>query len=138
VADIVDPATRSSMMAGIKGKNTKPEMLVRRYLHRHGLRFRLHPKNLPGRPDLILPKYGTVVFVHGCFWHRHKNCRFAYTPKTHRTFWKAKLLGNAERDERMTEALIALGWRFLTIWECEITRSRMLERLVNAIKRGRR
>ena len=124
------------MMAGIRGRNTKPELLVRSWIHRQGLRFRLHVKGLPGRPDLVLPKYKTVVFVHGCFWHQHRGCRFAYTPKNNAAFWRAKLRGNVERDARHLGDLRRLGWRALTIWECELS-ERHLTRLVRGIRQVR-
>src|SRR5690242_12969823 len=98
MADIVDRATRSRMMSGIRGKDTKPEKLVRSFLHRSGFRFTLHDKRLPGRPDIVLPNRKTIVNVHGCFWHRHPGCRFAYQPQSNQAFWNAKLAGNVERD----------------------------------------
>ncbi|MHC3914443.1 very short patch repair endonuclease [Alcaligenes sp. YSL9] len=116
--DIVDNVTRSKMMAGIRGKNTKPEMLIRRYLHSKGYRFRLHRKDLPGRPDLVLSKYKLAVFVHGCFWHRHAACFYARSPATRKEFWQKKLNQNVERDKKQEYLLIGLGWRVLTIWEC--------------------
>ena len=137
MADIVDKATRSRMMAGIRGRDTKPEMRVRQFLHRRGLRFRLHRADLPGRPDLVFPKYRTVVFVHGCFWHQHPGCRFAYMPGTNRTFWQTKLGGNAERDERNRRNLRADGWLVRTIWECEVSDPGALARLERAIRRGK-
>lgn len=118
--DIVDTATRSRMMAGIKGRNTRPEMIVRRFLHANGYRFRLHRRDLPGSPDIVLPRFKTCIFVHGCFWHRHEGCRYATTPKTRTDFWQAKLAHNVERDARVRCALRADGWRVLTIWECEL------------------
>ncbi|ARU31746.1 very short patch repair endonuclease [Sulfuriferula sp. AH1] len=120
MVDIVDSATRSRMMAGIKGKNTKPELLVRKYLHSRGLRFRLHAKELPGKPDLVFPKYKTVVFVHGCFWHQHPRCKLAVMPGSNIEFWKQKLGANRERDQRNKKMLKALGWRILTVWECQL------------------
>ena len=122
VVDIVDKAARSRMMGGIRGKHTKPEILVRSFLHRSGLRFRLHGKRLPGRPDIVLPKYRMVIFVHGCFWHRHRGCRFAYSPQSNVDFWKAKLDGNAERDRRQQQQLRRAGWKVRTVWECQTTR----------------
>jgi DNA mismatch endonuclease (patch repair protein) len=116
--DTVDQKTRSRMMAGIRGKNTKPEISVRRYLHAHGFRFRLHVGNLPGRPDIVLPKYKLCIFVHGCFWHQHQDCRFATIPKTRQDFWLAKFAANRTRDERVRRNLIEAGWRVLVIWEC--------------------
>lgn len=118
--DIVDPARRSRMMAAIRGKNTKPEMLVRRFLHAHGFRFRLHRTDLPGKPDIVLPRLRTCIFVHGCFWHRHPGCRYAVLPKTRAAFWAAKLEGNVGRDRRAVEALRNAGWTVFIIWECEL------------------
>ena len=105
-------------MSRIRGKDTKPELRVRSQLHRMGYRFRLHRKDLPGRPDIVLPKYDTVIFVHGCFWHRHKGCRFAYTPKTRVEFWQTKFDLNVRRDRRNEAALRKRGWRIIRIWEC--------------------
>ncbi len=120
MVDVVDPATRSRMMSGIQGKNTKPELLVRRYLHSRGLRYRLHVKTLPGKPDIVLPKYRTVVFVHGCFWHQHQNCKFATMPSSRPSFWAHKLSENVARDQYQIAALDGLGWRVLIVWECEL------------------
>jgi len=119
LADIVDKATRSRMMSGIRGKNTKPEMLVRRALHRAGYRFRLHRKDMPGKPDVVLPKYRTVIFVHGCFWHKH-DCKHFKWPKTRPEFWRKKILQNVERDKGHYDELQKLGWRVIVIWECEV------------------
>lgn len=116
--DIVDHQTRSRMMSGIKDRNTRPEVSLRRFLHAQGFRFRLHVSNLPGRPDIVLPKYRLCIFVHGCFWHHHQGCRFATTPKTRQDFWLKKFAANQERDERVRELLIKEGWRILEIWEC--------------------
>lgn len=120
MADVVDRATRSRMMAGIKGKNTKPELLVRRYLHSRGLRFRLHVTNLPGRPDIVLPKYRKVVFVHGCFWHQHAGCKYATLPSSRAEFWANKLSDNVARDQYQIAVLEELGWGVLLVWECEL------------------
>lgn len=117
--DIVTPEKRSQMMSGIRGKNTKPELAVRSVAHRLGLRFRLHVKDLPGRPDLVFPKHRTVVFVHGCFWHRH-DCRLAAMPKTRTDFWLAKFSANVARDRRCRMELEVRGWKVLEIWECEV------------------
>ena len=117
--DIVDGNRRSEMMAGIRGRDTAPELVVRRVAHRLGLRFRLQRKDLPGRPDLVFPRYRLAVFVHGCFWHRHGECRYAYTPKSRIAFWTEKFARNVARDQRTREALRDLGWRVLVIWECE-------------------
>jgi DNA mismatch endonuclease (patch repair protein) len=117
VADNVDAATRSRMMAGIRGKNTKPERIIRSGLHRRGFRFRLHGKNLPGTPDLVLPKYNAVIFVHGCFWHGH-DCSFFKMPRTRVEFWKAKFARNGVVDRKARNRLLREGWRVLVIWEC--------------------
>lgn len=113
------------MMSGIRGRDTKPELAVRRYLHGRGFRYRLHARELPGRPDIVLPRHRTVVFVHGCFWHRHEGCRFAYTPKTRQEFWLPKLEGNAVRDARDQQQLADLGWRVEVVWECEVAPGRL-------------
>lgn len=118
MVDIVDVETRSRMMSGIRGKNTKPELIVRKYLHACGYRFRLHRKDLPGKPDLVLPKYNLAIFVHGCFWHRHSGCFYATSPSTRSEFWEKKLGGNVLRDELHVMQLRAIGWRVLIIWEC--------------------
>src|SRR5512146_2866358 len=107
-------------MSRIRGKNTKPEVLLRSALHRSGFRFRLHDRRLPGRPDIVLPRYRTVIMVHGCFWHRHQGCRFAYVPKTRVAFWREKFARNVERDRRTGNALRKLGWHVLTVWECKL------------------
>jgi DNA mismatch endonuclease (patch repair protein) len=119
MADIVDTATRSRMMAGIRGKNTKPEMLVRRLLHQSGFRYRLHVKDLPGTPDIVLPRYNAVIFVNGCFWHGH-NCRLFKWPQTRQEFWHDKITRNHENDQKSREALLTDGWRTGVIWECMI------------------
>lgn len=108
-------------MSGIKGKNTKPELLLRSALHAQGFRFRIQRKDLPGKPDIVLPKYKTIIFVHGCFWHRHPGCKYAYTPKSNVEFWTNKLEGNVTRDRITKEKLEALQWRVLIIWECQIS-----------------
>ena len=113
-------SVRSRNMAAIRSKDTAPELAVRRILHAMGLRFRLHRKDLPGRPDIVLPKHRTVVFVHGCFWHRHKDCRHTTTPKTRQEFWQTKFASNVERDRRNRTDLQQLGWRVIVVWECEL------------------
>ncbi|WP_417764796.1 very short patch repair endonuclease [Shewanella chilikensis] len=118
MTDTVDQAARSRMMSSIKGKNTKPEMTVRRLLHAAGFRYRLHRKDLPGKPDLLLPKYNLVIFVHGCFWHQHQGCHYAYTPASNSEKWKEKLEGNRQRDLAQQQQLLEMGWRVLVIWEC--------------------
>jgi DNA mismatch endonuclease (patch repair protein) len=117
--DIVSPRKRSAMMAGIRSKNTRPEMLVRRAAHRLGLRFRLHHRDLPGSPDLVFAGRRTALFVHGCYWHRHPGCKYAYDPKSNVEFWQNKLQNNVERDIRVKQELEARGWNVVIIWECE-------------------
>lgn len=120
-------------MSRIKGENTKPERVVRSFLHRQGYRFRLHRRDLPGNPDVVLPKHKTVIFVHGCFWHRHEGCRFAYTPKTRRDFWEEKFRTNVERDVANTKKLEDLGWKVAVIWECQIEEPVQLANRIDAI-----
>ncbi len=118
MVDVVSPADRSRMMAGIQGKNTKPELIIRRMLFASGYRFRLHRRDLPGAPDIVMSGRKVAVFVHGCFWHMHQGCRFARMPATRPEFWKAKLEANVARDRRAVENLRALGWRVMCVWEC--------------------
>lgn len=117
--DRISPERRSANMARIRGKNTRPELLVRSTLHRLGYRFRLHGKDLPGKPDVILPRFRTVILVHGCYWHRHPGCRLATLPQTNVSFWETKFVKNVDRDQRVTKDLEDLGWRVVVIWECE-------------------
>lgn len=132
--DVVGSSVRSRMMAGIKGKDTKPEMLVRRCLSSAGVHYRLHRRDLPGAPDIVLRGANVAIFVHGCFWHVHQGCRFAATPATRPEFWNAKLQGNVERDEGSIAKLAMLGWRVLVVWECA-TRSAEALDLCGAILR---
>lgn len=120
MADIVTSEVRSRMMSGIRGKNTRPEIIVRKNLFAAGFRFRLHRRDLPGAPDIVMSGRRIAVFVHGCFWHRHKGCRFAKLPATRLEYWKDKLEGNVERDSRAIDALLDLGWRVLVVWECAV------------------
>lgn len=136
MTDIVDPLTRSKMMARIKAKDTKPEVLVRRYLHATGLRFRLHSRLLPGTPDLVFPRYRAAVFVNGCFWHRHDGCRYATLPATRPDFWAAKFDSNVRRDHLREHELRSLGWRPITFWECETRNVEKLDRLFWLIVSG--
>jgi DNA mismatch endonuclease, patch repair protein len=142
---------RSWNMSRIKGRDTKPELLVRSILHRLGFRFRLKPIRLPGRPDVVLTRHRTAVFVHGCFWHRHRDCRFAYQPKTNAGFWTDKFGQNVARDVRNKKELQLLGWRVLVVWQCQAAdRNALTQRLSSALgprggpsatasaKRGRR
>lgn len=124
MADIKNRDQRSRNMSAIHGKDTKPEMIVRRYLHSLGYRFRLHRKDLPGKPDLVMPKYRLAIFVHGCFWHRHEGCRYTTTPSNRAEFWQTKFAANVQRDQRNREALHAAGWRVLVIWECGLKHSK--------------
>lgn len=117
--DIVSPQKRSKMMSGIRNKNTRPEILIRKELHKMGFRYRLHNKSLPGKPDIVLPKYKAVIFVHGCFWHKH-NCHLFKWPKTRPDFWKKKIEGNVARDEKVKEQLFDQGWRVCVVWECSV------------------
>ncbi len=119
MTDIVDQATRSRMMSRIRNRDTAPEMAVRRELCSLGIRYRLHNGKLPGRPDIVIGRLRTVIFVHGCYWHRHPGCRLAYTPKSNVEFWQRKLEGNVARDARNQALLMEQGWRVVVIWECE-------------------
>lgn len=119
MVDVVSPEVRSRMMSGIRGKDTKPEMIVRKGLHSMGFRYRLHDKKLPGKPDLVLPKYNAVVFVHGCFWHHH-DCRFFKWPKTRPEFWREKIERNVERDLSVVKRLRTIGFRTFIVWECAL------------------
>lgn len=119
MTDIVDSATRSRMMSGIRGRNTRPEILVRSMLHRQGFRFRLHVRELPGKPDIVLPRYHAAIFVHGCFWHGH-DCPLFRLPKTRKDFWRDKIGCNQVNDHKARNALLAAGWRVGIVWECAI------------------
>ena len=118
--DTLSQSQRSYCMSSIRGKNTKPEILVRKGLHARGFRFRLHNKKLPGSPDIVLPKYGVAIMVNGCFWHGHKGCRYATKPKSNVEFWETKIARNRHRDEVTNAHLEALGWHVITVWECEL------------------
>lgn len=124
MADIVSIETRSRMMSSIRARDTKPEMLVRRYLHALGFRYRLSPRELPGRPDLLLPKYRAAIFVHGCFWHGHEKCRFATIPSTRTEFWQEKISANKARDAAVVDKLHEMGWRVGVVWECALRSKR--------------
>ena len=142
MTDVVDPATRSRMMSGIRGKDTRPEVLVRKALHARGFRFRLHVKDLPGKPDIVLPKFRAVIFVHGCFWHGH-DCRYFKVPQTRTGFWLDKIGKNQERDRRQVEKLVQQGWRVLVIWECATREhgpagvERSVERIADWLRQGK-
>lgn len=133
MADSLTSAHRSWNMSRIRGRDTKPEVRLRSLLHRAGFRFRLHDRKLPGRPDIVLPKYRAVIMVHGCFWHRHEGCSNATTPSTRPEFWQAKFDGNVQRDRVAEERLATLGWRVLTVWECDLKKEP--DSVVDAIRR---
>ena len=135
MADIVDKATRSRMMSRIGSKNTRPEIIVRSAIHRQGFRFRLHQKDLPGSPDIVLPKWNTVVVVHGCYWHRHSGCRLAYEVKSNADRWNRKFAANIDRDQRNYAALNEQGWNVVVAWECA-TRSMTLTDLGTALQKA--
>ena len=120
MADVHSKAIRSYNMSRIKGKDTKPEILVRKFLHARGFRYRLHVKDLPGKPDIVLPKYKTIIFIHGCFWHGHENCKYYVVPKTRTDWWLNKINGNNANDHKAVEALQNEGWKIITIWTCEL------------------
>ncbi len=130
--DKLDPERRSRNMARVQSKNTAPEMRVRRIAHRMGLRFRLHRTDLPGKPDLVFPRYRMVVFVHGCFWHRHTDCKRASLPATRQEFWQAKFESNIARDLKQQAALANSGWTVLVLWECELKDERGIEERLSA------
>jgi DNA mismatch endonuclease (patch repair protein) len=130
MVDVLTKEKRSWNMGQVRDKNTKPELIVRSLLHRHGFRFRLHKKKLPGKPDIVLFKYRTIVFVHGCFWHRHENCSDATVPKTRTEFWTQKFSENVKRDTENHAALRKLGWNVLIVWECETAnQDKLIDRL---------
>lgn len=132
---ILAPDQRSRLMSRIRGKDTKPEVSVRRAVHALGFRFRLHRRDLPGSPDLVFPSRRKVIFVHGCYWHRHSGCRYAYTPKSNMAFWQSKFAANVTRDRLAISTLESLGWSVLVIWECEIQDAEALRvRLVEFLK----
>lgn len=137
MADTMTPEQRHRCMAAIKGKDTKPELMVRKYLFSKGLRFRIQVRKLPGRPDIVLPKYRTVIFVDGCFWHGHEGCKYYRLPKSNIDFWQAKIERNIARDARNEAELKSQGWRVLRVWECDIrtvaTRDSNLQRLYDTI-----
>ena len=130
MTDRISPERRSWNMSRIGSRDTKPELVVRSALHRMGYRFRLHRKDLPGTPDIVLPRHGTVIFVHGCFWHRHKGCSACYTPKTRIEFWKKKFRDNIKRDRRDTKLLRQQGWKVFVVWECETRSDGKLQKLI--------
>jgi DNA mismatch endonuclease (patch repair protein) len=136
MTDVHEPEIRSYNMRQIKGKDTKPEMLVRRFLHSKGFRYRLHVKNLPGKPDIVLPKYKTVIFINGCFWHGHKGCKYFKIPETRTEWWKDKIYETKKRDKRKYMELKKSEWKVLIIWECEIKhkKEQILESLLKSLQ----
>lgn len=134
MTDRLSPEHRSALMACIKSKDTVPEKIVRSWLHRHGYRFRLHRKDLPGCPDIVLPKYRTVIFVHGCFWHQHERCRIASRPKSNTGYWMAKLSKNVQRDIAVYGELRAMGWHVAIVWECETKDKNSLNKAMKLIQ----
>lgn len=128
MADRISKEHRSWNMSQIRDRDTKPEIAVRSLLHRLGFRFRLHRSDLPGNPDIVLPKYKTVVLVHGCFWHRHRNCKYAYTPKSRTEFWETKFARNVKRDLEVRRELRKLGWKVVVVWECQLAKPDSLKK----------
>ena len=133
MADVMTPEQRSRCMAAIKGKDTKPELIVRKYLFSRGLRFRVQVRKLPGTPDIVLPKYKTAIFVNGCFWHGHEGCKYFRLPKSNVEFWKEKIERNIERDRESMQALFDLGWKVVRVWECELRNKANREETLNKI-----
>lgn len=139
--DVHDKKTRSYNMSQIKGKNTKPEELVRKYLFSQGFRYRKNDKRLPGSPDIVLPKYKTVIFINGCFWHGHRDCKYFVWPKSNVEFWRNKIYSNIERDIKKTKQLTKLGWEVIIVWECELKNDKFhdtLNQVVVKIKEEKR
>lgn len=137
MADVHNKTTRSYNMSRIKGKDTKPELLVRNFLFAKGFRYKLHDKKLPGKPDIVLPKYKTVIFVHGCFWHGHKNCKYFKIPSTRTEWWTAKINRNTELDTLNITSLKKQGWKIITIWECELKKDKAEKTLSALLKKLR-
>ena len=133
MADVHSPETRSYNMSRIRGKDTKPEELVRKYLFSQGFRYRKNDARLPGKPDIVLPKYKTVIFVNGCFWHGHVGCKYFRLPKSNVEFWKEKIERNIERDRESMQALLDLGWKVIRVWECELRNKANREEALNKI-----
>lgn len=133
MADVMTPEQRSRCMAAVKGKDTKPEMIVRKYLFSRGMRSRVQVRKLPGNPDIVLPKYKTVILVNGCFWHGHEDCKYFRLPKSNVEFWKEKIGRNIERDRESMQALLDLGWKIIRVWECELRNKANREDTLNKI-----
>lgn len=135
MVDVFSKTKRSQIMSKISGKETKPEILVRKFLFSQGYRYRKNNKKLPGKPDIVLPKYKTVIFVHGCFWHGHKGCKYSALPTSHHEFWAKKIGGNIDRDKLVIKSLKALGWKVITIWQCRIKNRAKFETTMKALIR---
>ena len=135
MADVHDKVTRSYNMSRIRATNTKPELLVRKFLHAQGFRYKLHDKTLPGKPDLVLPKYKTVIFIHGCFWHGHSNCKYFVVPKTRTDWWVNKINTNSSNDLKVIRALKKEGWKIFTIWECDLKLAKVEKTLTSLLKK---
>ena len=135
MTDFLNKVERSERMSLIRAKDTRPELVLRRALHAKGFRYRLHASDLPGKPDIVLPKFGSVIFVHGCFWHGHRNCRIANSPKTNSEFWQKKFTTNARRDRRSQRRLKLMGWKVIVVWECEVRSKDKLDRTVKRVAR---
>ncbi|WP_183874382.1 very short patch repair endonuclease [Pedobacter sp. AK017] len=133
MADVHSKETRSYNMSKIKGKDTKPELLVRKFLHKNGFRYRIHVKDLPGKPDIVLPKYKTVIFVHGCFWHGHEGCKYYVVPKTRTDWWLNKINGNITKDLNARQSLTEGGWKVIEIWECDLKKAKIESTLSNLL-----
>jgi DNA mismatch endonuclease (patch repair protein) len=135
MADVHSKEQRSYNMSRIKGKDTKPEMLVRKFLHAQGFRYKLHDKKLPGKPDIVLPKYKTVIFIHGCFWHGHADCKYYVVPKTRTDWWLNKINGNIANDKKAVSALKKDGWKIITLWECDLKPVKIFKTLNSLLKK---
>jgi DNA mismatch endonuclease (patch repair protein) len=135
MADVHEPETRSYNMSQVQAKDTNPEMVVRKFLHSKGFRYRLHVKDLSGKPDIVLPKYNSVIFVHGCFWHAHEDCKYFKIPETRTKWWKEKLYGNKERDKRNIQKLEKGGWNVIVVWECELKKDKANKTLNSIVQK---
>ena len=134
MADSLTKEQRSWNMSQIKGSNTKPEILVRSFLHKQGFRFRLHAKHLPGKPDIVLKKYRTAIFVDGCYWHRHQGCKLAYNPKSRQEFWQSKFESNIKRDQEVNRLFEGIPWNIVRVWQCEVNEKNLTELAKNLKK----
>lgn len=134
MADVHDKATRSYNMSRVRNRDTKPEILVRKFLFANGFRYRLNDKKLPGKPDIVLPKYKTVIFVNGCFWHGHENCKYFKLPSTRTEWWKEKIEGNIKNDEKKHALLREAGYKVIVIWECEVKNKTIFDTIINEFR----